>query len=379
MKFKLGFAFIIVAFGAAILPGAASAVEVSARQAILIDYNTGTVLFEKNADEIMTPSSMSKIMTVYKIFERLKDGRLSLTDTLAVSEKAWRKKGSKMFVAVNSRVKVEDLIHGIIVQSGNDASIVVAEGLAGSEDAFATELNQLAAKLGMNNSKFVNASGWPDPDHVTTARDLSKLAVATIKNFPDYYHFYSEKSFTYSGIKQGNRNPLIYRDIGADGLKTGHTESGGYGLTASAVRGDRRLVMVLNGLPGTKERGTDSEQLFDWGFREFNNYTLFKKDDEVSIAPVWMGTENSVSLVMPEEVTLTLPVSLRRKMVVKVSMDEPVPAPVKKGARLATLKIELPGRAPLEYPLLAGGDVNQLGAISKLGAALKFVLWGEAG
>jgi D-alanyl-D-alanine carboxypeptidase (penicillin-binding protein 5/6) len=355
------------------------AIEISASQAILIDFQTGQVIFEKDADLSMTPSSMSKIMTVYKMFERLKDGRLALTDSFAVSEKAWRKKGSKMFVAVNSRVKVEDLIRGIVVQSGNDASIVVAEGLAGTEDAFAAELNETARELGMSNSNFVNASGWPSPDHRTTARDLAKLALATIRNFPDYYHYYSEHSFSYNGIKQGNRNPLIYRDVGADGLKTGHTEAGGFGLTASAIRGGRRLVAVLNGMPSKKARGRDAERLLDWGFREFNNYTLFEKNAEVSTASVWMGAESSVSLVLPDSLTLTLPVKARRKMVVKVAMNSPVPARIKKGDQLARLKIEIPGRATMEFPLLAGDDVERLGAISRLAAALRFILFGEAG
>ena len=369
--------FGLVASLALAAPG--MAIELSASQAILIDFQTGEVLFEKDADLAMTPSSMSKIMTVYKIFERLKDGRLQLTDSFAVSEKAWRKKGSKMFVAVNSRVKVEDLIRGIGVQSGNDASIVVAEGLAGSEDAFAAELNETARELGMGNSNFVNASGWPDADHRTTARDLAKLALATIRNFPDYYHYYSEQSFSYNGIKQGNRNPLIYRDVGADGLKTGHTEAGGFGLTASAIRGGRRLVAVLNGMPTKKARGRDAERLMDWGFREFNNYTLFEKGAKVSTAPVWMGAAGSVALVLPDSLTLSLPVKARRKMVVKVAMNSPVPAPVKKGDQLARLKIEMPGRAPMEFPLLAGEDVERLGAISRLAAALRFILFGEAG
>ena len=369
--------FGLVASLALAAPG--MAIELSASQAILIDFQTGEVLFEKDADLAMTPSSMSKIMTVYKIFERLKDGRLQLTDSFAVSEKAWRKKGSKMFVAVNSRVKVEDLIRGIVVQSGNDASIVVAEGLAGSEDAFAAELNETARELGMGNSNFVNASGWPDADHRTTARGLAKLALATIRNFPDYYHYYSEQSFSYNGIKQGNRNPLIYRDVGADGLKTGHTEAGGFGLTASAIRGGRRLVAVLNGMPTKKARGRDAERLMDWGFREFNNYTLFEKGAKVSTAPVWMGAAGSVALVLPDSLTLSLPVKARRKMVVKVAMNSPVPAPVKKGDQLARLKIEMPGRAPMEFPLLAGEDVERLGAISRLAAALRFILFGEAG
>ena len=370
--------FAVIGLAASIaLAAPGMAIEISSAQAILVDFQTGEVLFEKDADVSMTPSSMSKIMTVYKMFERLKDGRLQLTDSFAVSEKAWRKKGSKMFVAVNSRVKVEDLIRGIVVQSGNDASIVVAEGLAGSEDAFAAELNETARELGMSNSNFVNASGWPDPDHRTTARDLATLALATIRNFPDYYHYYSEQSFSYNGIKQGNRNPLIYRDVGADGLKTGHTEAGGFGLTASAIRGGRRLVAVLNGMPSKKARGRDAERLLDWGFREFNNYTLFEKGAKVSTAPVWMGAEASVPLVLPDSLTLTLPVKARRKMVVKVAMNSPVPAPIKKGDQLARLKIEMPGRAPMQFPLLAGDDVERLGAISRLAAALRFILFGE--
>ncbi|MEE2760135.1 MAG: D-alanyl-D-alanine carboxypeptidase family protein [Pseudomonadota bacterium] len=368
------FAWVIIAY-----PSSVPAIEISAAQAILVDFQTGEVLFEKNADAPMTPSSMSKIITVYKIFERLKDGRLQLGDSFAVSEKAWRKKGSKMFVAVNSRVKVEDLIRGIVVQSGNDASIVVAEGLAGSEDAFAAELNKTARELGMTNSHFVNASGWPDPEHRTTARDLAKLAAATIRDFPDYYHYYSEKTYTYSGIKQGNRNPLIYREVGADGLKTGHTEAGGYGLTASALRNGRRLIAVLNGMPSKKARGRASERLLDWGFREFNNYHLFKKDAVVSNALVWMGVESRVPLILERPLVLTLPVKARRKMVVKVAMNSPLPAPIMEGDKVADLKIELPGRAPMAFPLLAGADVERLGPVSRLVAALRFILFGEAG
>ncbi|MBT4588211.1 MAG: D-alanyl-D-alanine carboxypeptidase [Rhodospirillaceae bacterium] len=372
--------FLSAAILAAFLLHASSsfALETLGKQVILLDITTGTVLFEKNADELMTPSSMSKIMTVYKLFERLKKGGLSLTDTFSVSEKAWRKKGSKMFVRVNSRVKVEDLIRGIIVQSGNDATIVVAEGLSGSEGAFADDLNETAKSLGMKNSNFVNASGWPDPGHETTARDLSKLAIATIKNFPDFYHYYGEKTFTYNGIKQGNRNPTIYRNIGADGLKTGHTEAGGYGLTTSAIRKDRRLVLVINGLPSKKARSVESERLLDWGFREFNNYALFKAGESVTNAQVWMGDKGVVPLLIQKELTLTLPRKARRGMKVKVAMKEPVSAPINKGDVLATLKIEIPDRKILEIPLVAGANVGQLGMFSRLGAAVKFVLWGES-
>jgi D-alanyl-D-alanine carboxypeptidase (penicillin-binding protein 5/6) len=355
----------------------ALALETLAKQVVLLDMTTGTVLFSKNADALMTPSSMSKIMTVYKLFERLKDGSLSLTDTFSVSEKAWRKKGSKMFVRVKSRVKIEDLIRGIIVQSGNDATIVVAEGLSGSEAAFADELNKTAKKLGMTNSNFVNASGWPDPGHLTTARDLAKLAVATIKDFPSFYHYYSEKSFTYNGIKQGNRNPTIYRNIGADGLKTGHTEAGGYGLTTSSIRKDRRLILVINGLLSKKARATESERLLDWGFREFKNYKLFKAGETITNVKVWMGDSGSIPILIKKDLILTLQRHVRKGMKVKVVVNSPVSAPITKGDVLGILKIETPNHKSLEFPLVSGVSVKKLGLFSKLGAGIEYVLWGE--
>ena len=358
--------------------GNSSALETLGKQVILIDATTGAILFSKNPDERMTPSSMSKIMTIYKLFERLKDGELSLTDKFSVSEKAWRKQGSKMFVAVNSRVTIEDLIRGIIVQSGNDATIVVAEGLSGSEGAFADEMNETAKQLNMTNSNFINASGWPDPDHETTARDLAKLTVATVKNFPDLYRYYGEKTFTYNGIKQGNRNPAIYRNIGADGLKTGHTEAGGYGLTVSAIRKNRRLILVINGLPTKKSRAVESERILDWGFREFNNYALFKAGETVTEAQIWMGEHGSVPLLIERDLIITLSRKVRRGMKVKVAMETPVPAPVKKGDVLATLKVELPGRPTMKIPLVSGADIGQLGVYSRLSAAVKYFLWGES-
>ena len=339
--------------------------------------NTGAILLEKNADEQMPPSSMSKIMTVYLVFERLKDGRLSLDDTFPVSEKAWRKQGSKMWVRVNTRVRVEDLLRGIIVQSGNDASIVVAEGVSGNEGSFATELNKKAAELGMTNTNFVNASGWPHPEHRTTARDLSKLAISTIRKFPAYYHYYKEKYFTFNRIRQGNRNPALYKNIGSDGLKSGHTKAAGYGLTVSAERDGRRLVLVLNGLPSVKSRAIESERLLNWGFRDFKNYQLFKAGDVVTEAPVWMGEEGAVPLVVAGDVIVTIARKRRRDLKVTVAMDSPVAAPIAKGGKLATLKIAIPDRKPIELPLTAGRDVEQLGTFSRLGAALKFVLWGE--
>jgi len=230
----------------------------------------------------------------------------------------------------------------------------------------------------MTNSNFINASGWPDPDHETTARDLAKLTVATVKNFPDLYRYYGEKTFTYNGIKQGNRNPAIYRNIGADGLKTGHTEAGGYGLTVSAIRKNRRLILVINGLPTKKSRAVESERILDWGFREFNNYALFKAGETVTEAQIWMGEHGSVPLLIERDLIITLSRKVRRGMKVKVAMETPVPAPVKKGDVLATLKVELPGRPTMKIPLVSGADIGQLGVYSRLSAAVKYFLWGES-
>ena len=302
----------------------AVALETIAREAILVDATTDEVLLEKNADAPMAPASMSKMMTIYMVFERLRDGRLSLDATLPVSEIAWRKGGAKsggstMFLEPGSRVRVEALLRGIVVQSGNDASIVIAEGLSGSEQAFATEMTQRGRALGLRDTTFTNATGWPDPDHLTTARDLAILARRTIRDFPDYYHYYSEKNFTFNGIRQGNRNPLLYKEMGADGLKTGHTAASGYGLAASVGRGDRRLILILNGLPSIKARARESERLIEWGFREFGNYHLFKAGEEVTKADVWLGENATVPLVIESDLLITLPRKSRRKMKVIVT------------------------------------------------------------
>ena len=344
---------------------------------------TGAVLFEKAADEPMHPASMSKMMTIYMVFERLRDGRLSLDDALPVSENAWRKGGAKsggstMFLDPGSRVKLEDLIHGIIVQSGNDACIVVAEALSGSEEAFAAEMTDRARELGLQDTTLRNATGWPHPEHLTTARDLAILARRTIEDFPDYYHFYAGKMFTYNGIRQTNRNPLLYRDVGADGLKTGHTQASGYGLTASAKRGDRRLILVVNGLSSVKERAREAERLVSWGFREFENYALLKAGDVVTDAEVWLGRDPVVPLVIEKDLTITLPRKARRKMKVTVRFDGPVPAPIREGTPLATLNVQAPGRDSVEVPLVAGADVEQLGIVGRLGVALRHIVWGQS-
>jgi len=362
----------------------AAAVETAAREAFLMDAVTGAVLFEKAPNTAMAPASMSKMMTVYMLFERLHDGALSLDDTFRVSENAWRKGGAKsgsstMFLEPGKRVSVEDLIHGIIVQSGNDACIVVAEALASSEQAFAEQMTERGRELGLTGSTFRNATGWPDPEHRMTPRDLAILANRTISDFPEYYHYYSEREFTYNGIRQTNRNPLLYKEMGADGLKTGHTEESGYGLTASAVRNERRLILVVNGLPTRKARSMEPERLFDWGFREFNNYALFTAGDVVDKADVWLGQATSVPLVIEKDVLLTMARKARRKMKVTLSYDGPIPAPVKQGDVIAKVVIAAPGQDDVEIPLVAGASVARLGLVGRLGAALKSILWGESG
>ncbi len=355
------------------------ALETTARESYLMDYDTGTVLLDKNGDALTEPASMTKMMTVHMLFDRIKSGSVSLDDTFHVSEKAWRKGGSKMFVEVNSDVSVNDLLHGIIVQSGNDAAIVVAEGLAGTEEAFAEEMTAEARKIGMTKSVFKNATGWPDESHMVTVHDLAILARDTIRNFPELYKLYAVKEFTYNGIRQPNRNPLLGTSAGVDGMKTGHTETAGYGLTATAERDGRRLILVVNGLGSVRERRTESQKLLDWGFREFDNYDLFDSGEVVSSANVWLGSEAKVDLVTDQDILLTLPRTNLDDMKVSVVYEGPIPAPIAAGQQGATLKVELPGGEPHEFPLYAATEVDRLGFIGRIGAAIKYLLWGANG
>lgn len=356
----------------------AGALETPAKQAILMDMETGAILFEKEADAMMPPASMSKLMTVTMLFERLKEGSLKMEDTFPVSEKAWKKGGSKMFVEVNKRVSVGDLLRGIIVQSGNDACIVVAEALSGSEDAFALSMTEHAREIGLERSTFRNATGWPDPNHRMTARELALLAKHIIQKFPEYYHIFSEKSFKFGKIKQGNRNPLLYSNSGSDGLKTGHTEESGYGIVGSAIREGRRLIVVVNGLTSTKERSRESERILEWGFREFGNYQLFKKDQEVAKARVWLGSKELVSLTTDADLTVTMTRKNRRDMQVKLVYNEPIPAPIIKGSPVARLVISAPDMKNIEVPLLAAEDVERPGMFQRVTAAIKYVLFGAS-
>jgi D-alanyl-D-alanine carboxypeptidase (penicillin-binding protein 5/6) len=345
-------------------------VDTLARQALLIDFDTGATLLEKSADERMPPSSMSKLMTMYVVFEMLKLGRLRLDQQMPVSERAWRMGGSKMFVQIGTQVSVENLARGVIVQSGNDACIVLAEGISGSEQQFAELMNETARRIGLRNSTFRNATGWPDPEHRMTARDLSILARRIIADHPEYYRYYNERSFRWNDITQENRNPTLARVPGADGLKTGHTEEAGYGLTASVIRGGRRLILVINGLPSMRARAEESERLLEWGFREFDNVVLFRAADTVEEVPVYLGDRPTVPLVAGRDLVLTLPRQWRRNLQARVRYEAPVPAPITRGQEIGRFFVSGQGVPEMEVPLIAGADVDRLGLLPRIPAVI---------
>jgi len=371
--------FLAAAFLALCATAPAHANETRARQALMIDFETGAVLFEKNADEVMYPASMTKIMTAYLLFEEIRKGKLKLDDQLPVSEKAWRMGGSKMFVGIGNRVPVEALIRGIVVQSGNDSSVVVAEAISGSEEAFAEKMTAKAREMGLKVTTFRNATGWPHPEHVTTSRELAEMSRRVIADDHEYYHYYAEKEFVWNNIRQGNRNPLVYKDMHCDGLKTGHTEQSRYGLVASCMRDGRRLILVLNGMASMQERATESEKLIEWGFREFGNYALFRKGDQVETAEVWLGQAPVVGLTLDRDLVVTLPRRARQQMKLAVHYDGPVPAPIAAGQPIAHLVLTAPGVPAIERPLHAAAVVGKLDFFSRIGAAVSHLVWGPGG
>jgi D-alanyl-D-alanine carboxypeptidase (penicillin-binding protein 5/6) len=344
----------------------AASFDTLARQAVLVDLTTGAVLLEKDAHTKMPPASMSKLMTAYLLFERLKNGSISIDDTLPISSNAARKGGSKMFLRDGERVRVEDLIRGIVIQSGNDACIAVAEGLAGSESAFAEMMNAKAKELGLENSNFTNATGWPDPDHYMTASDLAKLAQHLLQDFPDYYHFYSERQFTFNQITQKNRNPTLGVIEGADGMKTGYTQASGYGLTASAEREGRRLIMVINGLESINARASEAERLINWGFGFFQTHEILRAGETVETAELWLGQKRTVPLVLKENLKVTLPRTGKANLKVTVRYEGPVRAPVYKGEKLGTLVLTAPGIDTIERQLFAAETVERLGPAGRV-------------
>ena len=373
-----GWGFFVLALGFA-QPAAADrpTFDTTARNAIVIDVQTGAVMFSKNADLRIPTASMSKIMTAYTVYTYLVAGKVKLDDMLPVSEQAWRTGGSKMFVPYPGQVKVEDLLRGMIIQSGNDACVVLAEGLAGSVTAFVDKMNELAQKMGLKDSHFANVDGLPAPGHYMSPRDLATLSRHLIQDYPQFYRYEAEKDFTYNGIKQGNRNPLLYKDLGADGIKTGHTEEAGYGLVGSGVRGGRRIVFVLSGMESMKERAQEGERVFDWAYREFNNYTIVKAGETIDEAPVWMGVQDKVTVAPAKDAVVTLWLAARKDLKVTAVYDGTLKAPVAKGQPVGKLVITAPDNDPIEIPLQATQEVDRLGPLGRMAETAGYLLWGK--
>ncbi|KAJ55910.1 D-Ala-D-Ala carboxypeptidase [Actibacterium mucosum KCTC 23349] len=351
--------------------------ETRATSAFVLDQTTGTVLLNKNAQVPLPPASMSKLMTLNMLFEALRDGRVTLDTQFSVSTRAKSMGGSTMFLNERDRPTVEELIRGIVVQSGNDACVVVAEGLAGTEDAFARLMNTRAKALGMNNSTFANASGWPNPNQRMSMEDLAVLANRLITEFPEYYGYFGETEFGYDGRapdNRFNRNPLLKLGIGADGLKTGHTNEAGYGLVGSARQGTRRVIVVFSGLQSAADRAREAESLINWAFRQFVEKSVAKAGTRMAEAQVWMGAAPRVGLVVADDVTLLVPALTQGSVQAEVQFEGPIQAPVTKGDVLGKMIVQLPDMEAVEIPLVAESDVAKGGFLPRVKTAAMILL-----
>jgi len=343
-------------------PKSSEGYQTAAAHAILIEADSGSVLFEKAADDLIPPASLSKLMTQEVVFNEIRQGRLKPTTEFIVSTNAWRRGGapshtSSMFIPIHSKVSVDDLLHGAIIQSANDACITLAEGISGNESAFAELMTKRARELGLAKSTFGNSTGLPDPRQLMTSRELAKLARHIIATYPDYYKYYGEREFTWNKIRQFNRNPLLALNIGADGLKTGFTKEAGYGLVGSAVQNGLRLIVVVNGLRSEKERADEAKKMLDWGFHNFQSGLLFAEGQEIAQAKLYGGAKGQVPLTAGKEVRLMVPRGSRDKIIARVVYSGPVPAPVQEGQKIGTLKVWRGESVVLEVPLQAGESV----------------------
>ncbi len=340
--------------------------SVAAKSFILLDFNSGKVLAEKNADVKLAPASLTKIMTVYVIFRELKSGHLTLDEKVTISKKAWRTPGSRMFVEVNKKVAVEDLLKGVIIQSGNDASVALAEHVAGDEATFAALMNQHAERLGMQSTSFENSMGLPSKSHFTTARDLAKLTVALIKEFPDYYKWDSQKEFTFNKITQPNRNKLLWRDKSVDGVKTGYTEEAGYCMVASAKREQMRLISVVMGTSSANARANESQTLLNYGFRFFETHRLYKGHEAVNDVKVWKGEGKKLPVGLVDDLYVTIPRKHYSDLKAEINIDKKVVAPITKGDNLGLVNVSLAGEVIINQPLVALESVEEGGIMQRL-------------
>ena len=347
-----------------ILPGASFAVKaptVNASGYLLVDVESGQTLSENNADARLEPASLTKIMTAHVVFSEIKAGRIALQDMVLISEKAWKMQGSKMFIEVNKQVSVEKLLKGLIIQSGNDAAVALAEHVAGSEEAFAELMNKHAAQLGMNGTNFVNASGMPDENHYTTPRDIALVTESTILEFPELYKWYAEREYTYNKITQPNRNRLLWQDESVDGVKTGHTAAAGYCLVSSAKRDGSRLIAVIMGTKSDSARVAESRKLLNWGFRFFETSTLFKQGDELKSVKIWKGEKDNLSVGVGDDVVIRYPRDMKDQLKAKISLSTPLEAPVSKGQKIGVINVMLQDDKLKTIPLIALEDVKEAG------------------
>ncbi len=347
---------------------------VAAKAYLLFDPYSRQVLVDQSTAERVEPASLTKLMTEYLTFAALKRKTIAFNQVVPVSQRAARAEGSRMFIEPRKPVTVDELMRGMIVQSGNDACIALAEGIAGSEGAFVDMMNDDAKRMGLKDSHFADVNGLPDPNHFSSAHDLAQIAIHLIRDFPEYYHYFSQIDFTYNGIKQGNRNPLLYKNMGVDGVKTGHTDEAGFCLTASAKRGDMRIIAVMTGLGSMNNRSAEGERIVNWALDTFKTYKLFHKGDGVGEAAVWLGVAPKVLLQVDSDVTVNLAKLARRDMKVTVTYDAPVKAPVVRGQQIGQATITAPGMQPLVVPVVATADVAALGTWGRMKAALGYLL-----
>ncbi len=356
-----------------------SAPSVGASSYILVDYHSNTAIAKRDPDEQIEPASITKLMTSYLVFSEIHDGNLNLSDEVLISERAWRMTGSRMFIEVGQRVSVEELLKGVIIQSGNDASVALAEYVAGSEEVFAGMMNDAAARLGMTGTQYTNATGLPDPEQYTTARDIATLATALIREFPDFYSWYSEREYTYGGIRQHNRNRLLWRDPSVDGLKTGHTSSAGYCLVTSASRDGMRLISVVMGTDSEEARATASQALLNYGFRFFETYQLYETGDKLSTERVWKGRDKSIELGVDDDLYVTIPRGRYDALEARLEMDDVLTAPIEAGSEIGRLVVSLDGNALADRPLVALGAVEEAGLFGRASDSVRMWIGGLFG
>jgi D-alanyl-D-alanine carboxypeptidase (penicillin-binding protein 5/6) len=357
----------------------AATIDTPARQAIIMDAETGEVLYAKDADTLMTPSSMSKLMTIEVLFDALKKGSVKLDDKFHVSPKAWKMDGSKMFTRVDTDIPVDALLQGIIVDSGNDACVVVAEGMAGTEEAFAQKMTRRAREIGLTQSKFANSTGLPDPGHQMTAHELAMLARHIITAYPEHYHYFSQTEYTWERITQPNRDPLLGEFPGADGLKTGHTDEGGYGLVGSALQNGHRLILVVNGLDSERSRESEAKRLLTIGFRDFHTYELVQANQILGTAEVFGGAAKEVGLTVEKPISRLMSIDARAGMKAVLDYTAPLKAPVKAGTQVGTLTITVPDASPTTVPVVTNAAVARMGPMAAATVGLKHLFFGEAG